>query len=83
MGDAEEEKARMTYRGHVEKGAIVLDDPVTLPDGAAVRIELAEDISPVQEGAARERAERYKPFVGALDGLPEDWSENHDRYMAG
>ena len=31
----------MAYRGHVEHGAIVLDEPVGLPDGAIVKIVLA------------------------------------------
>ena len=31
----------MPYRGHVENGAIVLDEPVGLPDGAIVKIVLA------------------------------------------
>jgi hypothetical protein len=31
----------MTHMGHIENGAIVLDEPVALPDGAAVKIVLA------------------------------------------
>jgi len=31
----------MTYMGHVENGEIVLDEPVALPDGAALKVELA------------------------------------------
>ena len=30
----------MTCRGHVQNGAIVLDDPVKLPEGAPVAIEV-------------------------------------------
>jgi len=30
----------MTFRGHVENGAIVLDDTATLPEGAHVVIEV-------------------------------------------
>lgn len=29
----------MTYKGHVENGVVVLDDPTRLPEGAEVRIE--------------------------------------------
>ena len=32
----------MVYRGHVVYGVIVLDDPVRLPEGAAVHVLLAE-----------------------------------------
>ncbi len=31
----------MTYTGHVENGVIVLDEPVTLPEGAIIKIALA------------------------------------------
>jgi hypothetical protein len=34
----------MTYMGHVENGAIVLDDPVVLPDGVSVKIEFAGEL---------------------------------------
>ena len=29
----------MVYRGHVEKGVVILDDPVTLPEGLSVTVE--------------------------------------------
>lgn len=32
----------MTYRGHVHNGRITLDEPVKLPEGAAVNIELLD-----------------------------------------
>jgi len=34
----------MTYKGHVENGAIVLDDFVALPDGVTVKVELAVEL---------------------------------------
>ena len=71
----------MTYRGHVEKGAIVLDEPAQLPDGALVTIQLAS----AQPGGSATRAfslaDHYRSFIGAVDDLPEDWSENHDKYL--
>lgn len=30
----------MTYHGHIKNGIAVLDAPVTLPDGTAVRVEV-------------------------------------------
>jgi hypothetical protein len=30
----------MTYRGHVRNGAVVLDDPAVLPEGAAVEVSV-------------------------------------------
>ena len=29
----------MSYRGHIQNGALVLDDPLCLPEGTEVRIE--------------------------------------------
>ena len=71
----------MTYKGHVENGGVVLDETGHLPDGALVSIELAvaELSSHVSAGASL--VDRYRCFIGAIDDLPEDWSENHDRYL--
>jgi hypothetical protein len=71
----------MVYKGHVEKGAIVLDDPVTLLDGTVVMIELAEASQTTGAVCTPSRADQSRPFIGALDGMPEDWSENHDKYL--
>ncbi len=30
----------MVLRGHVQNGVVVLDEPKTLPEGAAVRVEI-------------------------------------------
>jgi hypothetical protein len=32
----------MTYRGHVKNGQILLEEPVRLPEGAEVQVELTE-----------------------------------------
>ena len=32
----------MAYRGHIENGVVVLDDAVSLPEGAEVTVDLAE-----------------------------------------
>ena len=32
----------MPYRGHIENGVVVLDESVPLPEGADVRVDLAE-----------------------------------------
>jgi hypothetical protein len=67
----------MTYRGHVKNGVVVLDEPAELPEGAEVRVELAED------AAGPTLAEKLAPFIGCLDGLPSDFAENHDHYLYG
>lgn len=53
----------MTYPGHVRNGVVVFDDPVKLPEGAAVRVELSgralaerhavADLSALHAGAGR------------------------------
>ena len=32
----------MSYQGHVENGVVVFDEPVKLPEGIRVRVELLE-----------------------------------------
>ena len=36
----------MTYKGHVTKGTVVLDEPVHLRDGTVVRIEVVAEETP-------------------------------------
>ncbi len=68
----------MTYKGHVENGAVVLDEPVSLPDGTEVRVE------PVR------RADRWEglregllKLAGTVEGMPSDMARNHDHYLHG
>ena len=72
----------MTYRGHVEKGVILVDDPVELPEGAVVRFEIeAESCAPSESGQTF--GERFAEVMGKAQGLPEDAAENHDIYLYG
>jgi hypothetical protein len=66
----------MVCQGHIENGVIVLDEPLTIPDGVAVRVEF-----PGRKG--RTLAERLAPVIGIIDGMPEDAAENHDHYLYG
>ena len=70
----------MTYQGHVENGAVVLDDPVALPNGAKVKIMLVEMQDVVEPSPAGAR-ERLGKFAGAFTGLPDDASVNIDHYL--
>jgi len=72
----------MAYMGHVENGAIVLDEPVALPDGATVKIELAV-LPEVAEDSGRSFTERFAEVLGKAQSLPEDAAENHDHYLYG
>lgn len=73
----------MTYKGHVEDGAVVLDEPAQLPDGAKVEIAVYEP----QQVTADDNPlptlyERLKSVIGILDG-PADLAENHNHYAHG
>lgn len=65
----------MVYRGHIEHGTVVLDEPVVLPDGTEVRIE------PVQKGRGATLADRFRDVIGSVPDLPPDMAENHDHLI--
>ena len=67
----------MTVKGHVRDGVIVLDDPIELPDGAEVCVELPPSSRPLTW------AERFKDVIGTVDDLPTDMAKNHDHYLHG
>ena len=67
----------MTYKGHIKNGIVVLDDPVKLPDGAEVRVEVLE---PKSEPTL---ADRLRSVIGSVKGLPSDLARNHDHYLHG
>jgi hypothetical protein len=74
----------MVYDGHVEKGLVVVDAGVTLPDGMRVKVE----IPPVRGENLPEESvptlyEQLAPLVGAAKGLPPDLARNHDHYLHG
>jgi hypothetical protein len=70
----------MTLKGHIEKGSVVLDQPVGLPDGMNVEVE----VRPLKsDEELRTLYERMKDVVGIAEGLPEDMAENHDHYIHG
>jgi hypothetical protein len=76
------EETDMTYRGHVKNGVVVLEEPVVLPEGASVQVDLVAD-----ENVAEERGatlyEQLAPLAGAARGLPPDLASNHDSYLHG
>jgi hypothetical protein len=75
----------MTYRGHVRKGVVVLDDPAVLPEELEVRIEPLE--SPVGEVLLDENGQtlgqKLLKHAGKAVGLPPDLAVNHDHYLYG
>ncbi len=65
----------MSFEGHIENGAVVLDQPLSLPNGTPVRVEV---IRP-----QKTLAERYRNVIGAAVCLPKDMAKNHDHYLHG
>ena len=75
----------MVHRGHVKNGVVVLDEPVILPDGAEVRVELIstnrEDIVSDEQGQTL--GQKLMKYAGKAVELPPDAASNHDHYLYG
>ena len=77
----------MTYHGHIENGQIVLNEPVVLPEGAEVRIdvlrEAKSETAPAEAdqllGELRRRV-RSLPIKNPDDGLS---NRDHDQVLYG
>jgi predicted DNA-binding antitoxin AbrB/MazE fold protein len=67
----------MTYKGHVKNGVIVLEQPVQLPEGTVVHVEVLEGDN------ERTLADRLKDVIGIVKGMPSDMARNHDHYLHG
>jgi len=66
----------MPYKGHVKNGVIVIEEPVNIPEGTEVSIEIAEGDGPTL-------AERLASVIGTAKALPDDAAENLDHYLYG
>ena len=73
----------MTYQGHIENGKVVLDVVPTLADGTQVVVTVVENVAETEGREIPTLFERMKPFIGSIDGLPSDLSENIDHYLYG
>lgn len=73
----------MSLTGHVEKGVIVLDAPLSLPDGTEVEITVRTAAPPAPSDAKQTHFERLQDVIGAGVGLPADFARNHDHYIRG
>jgi predicted DNA-binding antitoxin AbrB/MazE fold protein len=72
-------------RGHVENGMVVLDDPVKLPEGTKVRVDLIDDEQKASLSNDQEPSlgQKLLKFAGKAEGLPPDFARNHDHYLYG
>ena len=75
----------MTYRGHVENGVVVFDEPVLLPDGLPVQIEtpIYTGEKPALDEHGQTLGQKLLKYAGKAVGLPSDMARNHDHYLYG
>lgn len=65
---------------HVRNGKIELDEPVQLPEGAALIIHM---VPSTEDSDGTTFIERMGRFAGTINDLPEDMALNHDHYLHG
>ena len=75
----------MVYSGHIRQGMIVLDQPVVLPDGLQVRVEVPENAiqSPPADAGNETAGKGLLKYAGKAVGMPPDAARNHDHYLYG
>ncbi len=75
----------MVYRGHVEKGVVVLDDSAALPDGLQVKIEPVGNTEEerVLDEDGLTLGQKLLKHAGKAVGLPADLASNHDHCFYG
>jgi hypothetical protein len=75
----------MIYHGHIQDGLVRLDEPVTLPEGAAVTIELRSAPIPMEQEHSPQSENRAKlmKFAGIAKELPRDAARNLDHCLYG
>ena len=75
----------MVFRGRVENGVVVVDEPVSLPDGTEVSIR-AMPTKPKRGGKSVRKPAVGRALLrlaGKAVGLPPDASRNVDHYLYG
>jgi hypothetical protein len=74
----------MTYRGHVRNGAVVLDLPATLPEGAAVEVNVIAPAAAQVPAITSIDQLRSKlpgdPFGDSFESTVRQWRQEPWRY---
>lgn len=74
----------MTLRGHVRNGVVLLDGHEKLEEGTAVSVRpLKSRIRGRTSKSPSSRYDCYRHLIGKAEGLPPDFSINHDHYLYG
>ena len=73
----------MTYHAIVRNGTLVTDEPLELPEGTRVSIDLHSTVASDSDKEIPSLYDRLKSVIGTAEGLPPDFAENHDHYIHG
>ena len=74
----------MAYRGHIENGVVVLDEPADIEEGTVVSVAVRGEQEAVgDDNTGPTLAERLARVIGKAKDLPPDASLNHDHYLYG
>ena len=71
----------MTITAKVHNHTITLPADLAIEDGAEVQITVPDKESAADDGATL--YDTLKDFIGAAQGLPEDFASEHDHYIHG
>ena len=71
----------MTYRGRVQNGAVVLDEPAELPEGAQVEVAVLGEFQQDRDVLPPTLYDQLKDFIGIANDIPSDGSTNLDHYL--
>lgn len=76
----------MTYCGHIKNGVAVLDEPVDLPDGTPVRVEVRRIDYDFRDGKSAEELASEQGAVPCVDpgDVAGDWGDDEsiDDFLA-
>lgn len=76
----------MVYKGRIKDGVIVFDQPLSLPEGTEVVVQVTEtkaEPPPTGDKPRKTLAEKFANVIGTINDLPSDFSHNHDHYIHG
>jgi hypothetical protein len=80
VGGKKTRSTTMSFKGHVENGVVVFDEPATLPEGTVVEVVVREVVqADVPVGPSL--WDRLKDVAGKANGLPPDASTRVDHYL--
>jgi len=72
----------MEYRGRIQKGVVVFDGELKLPEGAEVAVRVVQPAK-TDEQTRPSIWDKLLELAGTVEGLPPDMAENHDHYLHG